>query len=146
MELLYYKVDDSPFPSSPTEHLGHWVGISEHAGHAMTFKIWNKTTGKVLDRSSVRTALDSTAQNLQANNLVKPTDTAIPPAIPPLDPLTAPDYGENTMRPCNTIYSTDYEGVKEDNSYAEAAYLTDDAKRKDYLAPPLHLKRITRHM
>ena len=36
---VYYKVDDSAFPSESREELGRFVGIAEHVGHAMTFKI-----------------------------------------------------------------------------------------------------------
>ena len=34
-----YKLDDSDFPSGSTEGRGHWVGIAENVGHAMTYKI-----------------------------------------------------------------------------------------------------------
>ena len=32
-EPVYYKLDDSNFPSDSTEKLGHFVGIAEHVGH-----------------------------------------------------------------------------------------------------------------
>ena len=33
---VYYKLDDSDFPSGSTKGRGHWVGIAENFGHAMT--------------------------------------------------------------------------------------------------------------
>ena len=67
MEPVYYRVQDTPFPSKSAEAFGYWVGIAEHVGHAMTYRIWNKTTGKILDRSAVRTALAPDQQNLRAH-------------------------------------------------------------------------------
>ena len=37
-EEVYYRHDDSDFPSETREGHGHFVGISEHVGHAMIFK------------------------------------------------------------------------------------------------------------
>ena len=63
MEPVYYKRHDSHFPSDSQESLGYFVGFSEHVGHLMTFKIWNKDTNKILDRSAVRSALTSDTPN-----------------------------------------------------------------------------------
>jgi hypothetical protein len=46
-EPVYYKFDDSDFPSDSREKRGHFVGISESVGHAMTFKILTDDTLKV---------------------------------------------------------------------------------------------------
>ena len=56
-------IDDSNFPSEPKEKIGRWVGIAEHVGHAMTWKILTDDTNKVLYRSNVCTATDPTSQN-----------------------------------------------------------------------------------
>ena len=53
---MYYKHDDSDFPSETTEGHGHFVGISEHVGNTMTFKILTSDTNKIIHRSSVRSA------------------------------------------------------------------------------------------
>ncbi len=52
-EPVYYKLDDNRFPSKSKEQLGRFVGISEHVGHAMTFKILTNDTNKVIHRSRV---------------------------------------------------------------------------------------------
>jgi hypothetical protein len=59
-EPAYYKFDDSDFPSDSHEKCGHFVGISESVGHAMTFKILTDNTLKVIHQSNVRSALNPT--------------------------------------------------------------------------------------
>jgi hypothetical protein len=41
------------------------VGIAEHVGHRMTFKVLTDDTQKVICRSNIRSALSSTAPNLR---------------------------------------------------------------------------------
>ena len=55
-EEVYYRHDDSEFPSDTREGHGYFVGIAENVGHAMTFKILTSDTKKVIYRSSVRSA------------------------------------------------------------------------------------------
>jgi hypothetical protein len=38
-QKVYYKAVESDFPTKSTEVVGHIVGISEHCGHALTWKI-----------------------------------------------------------------------------------------------------------
>jgi hypothetical protein len=63
-EPVYYKLDDSDFPSDSREKRRHFVGISESFGHAMTFKILTDDTLKLIYRSNVRLALNPHAKNL----------------------------------------------------------------------------------
>jgi hypothetical protein len=74
---VYYKLDDSDFPSDSREKRGHFVGISESVGHAMTFKILMDDTLKVIHRSNVRSALNPHAKNLRLDPL-EPGDVATP--------------------------------------------------------------------
>jgi hypothetical protein len=76
-EEVFYKIDDNPFPSESREGKGHFVGISEHVGHAMTFKILTIDTKKIIHRSGVRTALDQAAPNLRADLFDGETDAPI---------------------------------------------------------------------
>ncbi len=52
-ELIYYKEDDSNFPSDSQEALGHMVGIAEHVGHTMTYKVLTIDTQKVIYHSNL---------------------------------------------------------------------------------------------
>jgi hypothetical protein len=63
-EPVYYKFDDSDFPSGSCEKCRHFVCISESVGLTMTFKILMDDTLKVIHRSNVRSALNPHAKNL----------------------------------------------------------------------------------
>ena len=63
------------FPSDIREKRGHFVGISETVGHAMTFKILRNDTLKVVHRSNVRLALNPDDKNLRLDPL-EPGDVA----------------------------------------------------------------------
>jgi len=52
-KVLYLR-EDSSFPSESKEGVGHIVGISEHCGNTMTWKILTEDTQKVIFRSQVR--------------------------------------------------------------------------------------------
>jgi hypothetical protein len=66
---VYYKVDDSDFPSDSREKRGRWVGIAEHVGHAMTFKILTNDTRKIIYHSNIRSALDPNSWNCHRDPL-----------------------------------------------------------------------------
>ena len=66
-EPVYYNVDDTPFPSESEERRGHFVGIAEHVGHRLTYKILTDDTKKVIQRSVVRSAADPSTANLRAD-------------------------------------------------------------------------------
>jgi len=64
-EPVYYKVDESKFPSDTREKRGRFVGIAEHVGHKLTYKILTDDTQKVVTRSRIRSALNEVAPNLR---------------------------------------------------------------------------------
>jgi hypothetical protein len=66
---VYYKVDDSDFLSETREERGHFVGIAENVGHAMTFKILTDNTNKFINRSNVRSARLPLEYNLRLDPL-----------------------------------------------------------------------------
>ena len=76
-EPVYYKLDDSNFPSDSTEKLGHFVGIAEHVGHAMTFKVLTADTHKIIFRSRIRSALKNGESNLLAGEDAKAVTSKI---------------------------------------------------------------------
>jgi hypothetical protein len=90
-EPVYYKTEESHFPSMSTEKSGHFAGISEHVGHALTFMILTDDTQKIIHRSIVRTATDLASQNLRAN---VPTDQE--PQVHVQSHIDDPVDGENT--------------------------------------------------
>ena len=54
-ENIYFKVDEST--PSTKELPGYWLGVSKHVGDAMTFEIYSPKSGKVLQRSAIRSAV-----------------------------------------------------------------------------------------
>jgi hypothetical protein len=73
-QKVYFKREESSFPSESKEAVGHIVGISEHCGHAMTWLILTEDTKKVLRRSQVHpyteAVLNIPASSLQLTNLI----------------------------------------------------------------------------
>jgi hypothetical protein len=64
---VYYKLDDSDFPSESPELPGRMVGFSETVGHAMTYKILTEDTQKIIHRANVRTGLDPDAPDARTD-------------------------------------------------------------------------------
>jgi hypothetical protein len=54
----------APFRESLEKKLGHWVGVAETQGDALTYLILDNNSGKVVMRSQVRTALNPDNPNL----------------------------------------------------------------------------------
>jgi hypothetical protein len=48
---VYYHQSETSFPSDSKEGLKNIVGISEHCGHALTYKVLTADTGHVIYRS-----------------------------------------------------------------------------------------------
>ena len=57
---VFYATYDQHFPSESEERAGYWVGFGEHCGDAMTHKILDHDTRKIIYRSAVRPKKSST--------------------------------------------------------------------------------------
>ena len=66
-EPVYYKTEESHFPSISNEKSGCFVGISEHVGHALTFMILTDKIQKIICPSVVWSANSPVATNLRAD-------------------------------------------------------------------------------
>jgi hypothetical protein len=53
---VFYKLSESYFPSESKEALGHVVGVSEHCGHALTYKVISSESDVIIYRSLLRPA------------------------------------------------------------------------------------------
>ena len=51
---VFYTTHDQHFPSESEERAAFWVGFGEHCGDAMTHKLLDKITQKIIYRSAVR--------------------------------------------------------------------------------------------
>jgi hypothetical protein len=86
-EKVYYKKSESAFPSDSTESFGHIVGISEHCGPALTWKILTVDTQHIIHRSVVRPA-DKEDLNLRAELLCGEES---------VDPIVKSSHNDNTV-------------------------------------------------
>ena len=59
-QTVFYATYDHHFPSESKERPGYWVGFGEHCGDAMTHKISDHDTQKIIYRSAVRPNKSST--------------------------------------------------------------------------------------
>jgi hypothetical protein len=91
-EPVYYMIDDNHFPSDSRERRGYFVGIAEHVGHAMTFKVLTDDTNKIIFRSNIRSALDPKSRNLRLDPLND--DARLTPIIQSRH--DSPDHGEGS--------------------------------------------------
>jgi hypothetical protein len=66
-EKIYFKVHESSYPSESKERLGNWVGVAEHVGDSMTYKILTADTRKLIYTSEIRTAEDPSRENKRAD-------------------------------------------------------------------------------
>ena len=57
---VFYATYDQNFPSESEQRAGYWVGFGEHCGYAMTNKILDHETQKIIYRSAVRPKKSST--------------------------------------------------------------------------------------
>jgi hypothetical protein len=53
---VFYKLSESSFPSESKEALGHVVGVSEHCGHALTYKVLSYESDVIIYCSLLRSA------------------------------------------------------------------------------------------
>ena len=70
-EPVYYREEETEFPSKSKERFGWFVGIADTVGHALTFMILAEDTQRILHRSVVRTATDPMSRNLRARGYPK---------------------------------------------------------------------------
>ena len=55
-QQVYYSTHDQNFPDNSEEKAGYWVGVAPNVGDALTFKILDAESQKIVNRSSVRAA------------------------------------------------------------------------------------------
>jgi hypothetical protein len=77
-QKVYFKREENTFPSESKEGVGHIVGISEHVGPIMTWKILTVDTRKVLYRPQLR-PYDTKDLNIRAELLGGEDDSTSEP-------------------------------------------------------------------
>ena len=130
--------DDNSFPSEIVEGHSYFVGISEHVGNAMTFKILTSDTNKIIYRSVVRSA-ESFDRNHRAE---MGRDNNHSDDLPDRN-ITAPDsdHGESSPDYPTFTLSTDGETPKSiDEPYDETKHPAKVVtSRHDHVESSYHL-------
>jgi hypothetical protein len=75
-EKIYFKVHESSYPSESKERLRNRVGVAEHVGDSMTYKILTADTQKLIYTSEIRTAEDPSCENKRADEQGKGEGTS----------------------------------------------------------------------
>ena len=132
-EPVYYKTHDPSFPSDSTEQSGRFVGIAEHVGHTMTFKVLTDDTQKVIYRSRIRSALKQSEANLRLDPI---KDTLQSARAHDQDTATLP-----TFDPSSLIGRTFLKPPEEDGQRFRARILENIAQTsEDTSNHPDHIK------
>ena len=136
MEPVYYKVDDSDFPSESRERRGYFVGFAEHVGHYMTIKVLTDDTKKVIYRSNVRSALDEADRNLRMDPLSGEIKTIVKSRQD-----NDADNGETKKTPTGYDYGepttpTDDDDGETNNGPAMAVFNPEDLVGRTFLLKP----------
>ena len=109
---VYYATHNQSYPSASEERAAGWVGFGEHVGDALTHKLLDDDTKKVLYRSAVRPS-DSTHPNRRL----------------------VPDRGESsqTPKPITLVRSRQYDSQSATKPMAE--YNPDNLIGRTFLLP-----------
>ena len=57
-QFVYYASHNQSFPSTSEEKHAFWVGFGEHVGDAITHKLFDSPSNKIIYRSAVHPADD----------------------------------------------------------------------------------------
>ena len=75
--LTYYQHEDNSYPLEPTKQFGHFVGISEHIGHTLMYKLRTENSQKIIYRSMICSAINPNPRKIKATDNVKLIQAAI---------------------------------------------------------------------
>ena len=115
-EPVYYLDDDGQFPSVSREKRGRWVGVAENVGDVLTYHVLTEDTGRVIQRSVLRSALDPENINYRAefptspsaseNKFVSSTSDIVVPGLDPNE-LVLPKFSPDELIGHTFIRTTD---------------------------------------
>ena len=109
---VFYATHNQSFPSSSEERSARWVGFGEHVGDALTHKLLDDDTKKILYRSAVR-----------------PSDSAHP------NMRLASDGGESSQTPKPIVFVRSRQDNSQSATKPMAEYNPDDLIGRTFLLP-----------
>ena len=149
---VFYETYDQHFPSESEERAGYWVGFGEHCGDAMTHKILDHDTQKIIYRSAVRPKKSSTPNHRLAPHGGEVSASSDPSEdkISSGSPLGDPEgYSLNQKAPTVFIRSRDEENPS--GSKPMPTFDPSDLIGRTFLLPPeengeRHRAKVTRQV
>ena len=109
---VFYATHNQSYPSASEERAAHWDGFGEHAGDALTHKLLDDDTKKILYRSAVRHS-DSAHSNKRL----------------------VPDGGESSQTPKPIVFVRSRQDGSQSATKPMAEYNPDDLIRRTFLLP-----------
>ena len=109
---VFYATHNQSYPSVSEERAVHWVGFGEHVGDALTHKLLDDDTKKILYRSAVR-----------------PSDSAHP------NKRLVPDGGESSQTPKPIVFVRSRQDDCQSATKPMAEYNPDDLIGRTFLLP-----------
>ena len=109
---VFYATHNQSYPSVSEEQAAQWVGFGEHVGDALTHKLLDDATKKILYRSAVR-----------------PSDSAHP------NKHLVPDGGESSQIPKPLIFVWSRQDDSQSATKPMAKYNPDDLIGRTFLLP-----------
>ena len=147
---VFYATYDQHFPSESEERAGYWVGFGEHCGDAMTHKILDQDTQKIIYRSAVRPKKSSTPNHRLAPHGGEVSTSSDPSAdkISSGSPLGAPE-GSSPEQKAPTVFIRSRDGENPSGSKPMPTFDPSDLIGRTFLLPPeengeRHRAKVTR--
>ena len=149
---VFYATYDQHFPSESEERAGYWVGFGEHCGDAMTHKILDHDTQKIIYRSAVRPKKSSTPHHRLAphgGEVSAPSDPS-EDKISSGSPLGSPE-GSSSEQKGPTVFIRSRDEENPSGSKAMPTFDPSDQIGRTFLLPPeengeRHRAKVTRQV
>ena len=109
---VFYATHNKSYPSASDESAARWVGFGEHVGDALTYKLLDDDTKKILYRSAVR-----------------PSDSAHP------NKHLVSDGGESSQTPKPIVFVRSRQDYSQSATKPMAEYNPDDLIGRTFLLP-----------
>ena len=147
---MFYTTYDQHFPSENEERAGYWVGFGEHCGDAMTHKILDQDTQKIIYRSAVRPKKSSTPNHRLAPHGGEVSASSDPSEdkISSGSPLGAPE-GSSPKQKTPTVFIRSSDEENPFGSKPMPTFDPSDLIGRTFLLPPeengeRHRAKVTR--
>ena len=149
---VFYATYDQHFPSESEERAGYWVGFGDHCGDAMTHKILDHDTKKIIYRSAVRPKKSSTPNHRLAPHGGEVSASSDPSEdkIPSGSPRGAPE-GSSPKQKAPTVFIRSRDEENPSGSKPMPTFDHSDLIGRTFLLPPQengerHRAKVTRQV